>query len=336
MEFILQSLGWRFAAEGKKAEPHMPCFKVLGVLLDMTESSKGKVVVSNKPERINDLVQIMVDILDKGYLTGSEAASLHGQLNFTQGQYYGCVLKPGMVFLQKILRNGWHSEYQQELATVVAYIVSALRNCPPRIIKVTDETRPMLAFTDGAYEPCAVASAGLVLVDGANSFRTVREVSVPSELIRRWSREGAKQLIVYLELWPILVFLSHYGSFLRNRRVVVFIDNNAVRDASSPICDIFCMLALCSHYVSSYSICPWFTRLASESNPGDDPSRGQSRRMAALLGAAHEAPLEASESLVSSITSIESFFDFMEGGGGGANCNGDSITEQGRNEMEGR
>ena len=150
MEFILQSLGWRSAAEGKKAEPHMPCFKVLGVLLDMTESSKGKVVVSNKPERIDDLVQIMVDILDKGYLTGSEAASLHGQLNFTQGQYYGCVLKPGMVFLQKILRNGWHSEYQQELATVVAYIVSALRNCPPRIIKVTDETRPMLAYTDGA------------------------------------------------------------------------------------------------------------------------------------------------------------------------------------------
>ena len=96
MEFILQSLGWRFAAEGKKAEPHMPCFKVLGVLLDMTESSKGKVVVSNKPERINDLVQIMVDILDKGYLTGSEAASLHGQLNFTQGQCYGCVLKHGV------------------------------------------------------------------------------------------------------------------------------------------------------------------------------------------------------------------------------------------------
>ena len=356
MEFILQSLGWRFAAEGKKAEPHMPCFKVLGVLLDMTESSKGKAVVSNKPERIDDLVQVLVDILDKGYLTGSEAASLHGQLNFTQGQYYGCVLKPGMVFLQKILRNGWHSEYQQELATVVAYIVSALRSCPPRVIKVTDETRPMLAFTDGAYEPCeggAVASAGLVLVDGANSFRTVREVAVPSELIQHWSREGAKQLIVYLELWPILVFLSHYGSFLRNRRVVVFIDNNAVRDAlikgSSPICDIFCMLALCSHYVSSYSLCPWFTRVASESNPGDDPSRGQSRRMAALLGAAHEAPLEASGSLVSSITSIESFLDFMEessrsghevqlseNGGGGASCNGDTITEQGHNEMEER
>ena len=80
----------------------------------------------------------------------------------------------------------------------------------------------MLAFTDGAFEPCesgAVASAGLVLVDGSKSFRTVREVSVPQSLARHWVRGGAKQLIVYLELWPILVFLSAYGTSLNNRRV---------------------------------------------------------------------------------------------------------------------
>ena len=68
----------------------------------------------------------MGDILDKGYLTGSEAASLHTQLHLAQGQYYGCTLKPGMAFLQKVLCNRWHSEYQQELATVVVYIVAAL------------------------------------------------------------------------------------------------------------------------------------------------------------------------------------------------------------------
>ena len=319
MEFILQSLGWRFAAEGKKAEPHLPCFKVLGVLLDLTESAKGKFVVANKPERIDDLVQSMVEILDKGYLTGSAAASLHGQLNFTQGQYYGCVLKPGMVFLQKVLRNGWHSDYQQELATVIAYIVSALRNCPPRQIEVSDDVRPALAFTDGAYEPdeCgSTASAGLVCVDGSSSFKLVQEVSVPQALVQHWARGGAKQLIVYLELWPILAFLSVYGKQFNNRRVVFFIDNNAVRDAlikgSSPICDIFCMLALCSHCISSHSICPWFTRVASESNPGDDPSRGRSLQMAELLTAQHEAPLQVHESVVSSIVSVESFFDFME------------------------
>ena len=339
MEFILDALGWRFASEGKKAEPPLPSFKVLGVVMDMSQSSVGKLVVSNKPERVDDLVQSMCEILDKGYLSGSAAASLHGQLNFAQGQYYGCTLKPGMVFLQKVLRNGWHSDYRQELATVVCYIVAALRTSPPRHVCATDDTRVVLAFTDGAYEPHAEGaqcSSGLVIVDSACDFRCVQEVSVPSALIRHWARGGAKQLIIFLEMWPILVFLSRYGRRFHNRRVVVFIDNNAVRDAlikgSSPLCDLFCMLALCSYYISSNSICSWFTRVASDSNPGDDPSRGRAKEMAELIGAELATSLEAHESLVNSITSVDSFINFMKesvhsnvglqpienGGGGGA------------------
>ena len=164
----------------------------------------------------------------------------------------------------------------------------------------------------------------------------VQEVSVPSGLIQHWARGGAKQLIIFLELWPILVFLSRYGKRFHNRRVVVFIDNNAVRDAlikgSSPLCDLFCMLALCCYYISSNSICSWFTRVASDSNPGDDPSRGRAKEMAELIGAELATSLEAPESLVNSITSVDSFIDFMKesvhsnvglqpienGGGGGA------------------
>ena len=338
MEFILDALGWRFASEGKKAEPPLPSFKVLGVVMDMSQSSTGKLVVSNKPERIDDLVRAMCEILDKGYLSGS-AASLHGQLNFAQGQYYGCTLKPGMVFLQKVLCNGWHSEYRQELATVVCYIVAALRTSPPRHVCAADDTRVVLAFTDGAYEPQAdgdQCSSGLVIVDSSCDFRRVQEISVPSALIRHWARGGAKQLIIFLELWPILVFLARFGKRFHNRRVIVFIDNNAVRDAlikgSSPLCDLFCMLALCSYYISSNSICSWFTRVASDSNPGDDPSRGRAKEMAELIGAELAPSLEASESLVESITSVDSFIDFMKesvhsnvglqpvenGGGGGA------------------
>ena len=32
-------------------------------------------MVSKKPQRVDDLVQTMVDILDKGYFSGSDAAS---------------------------------------------------------------------------------------------------------------------------------------------------------------------------------------------------------------------------------------------------------------------
>ena len=368
MESILDALGWRFASEGKKAKPPLPSFKVLGVVMDMSHSSVGKLVVSNKPERIDDLVRTMGEILDKGYLSGSAAASLHGQLNFAQGQYYGCTLKPGIVFLQKVLRNGWHSEYRQELATVVCYITLlvpswrrilygkiqhfALRlsiKISPSAAPATKSNTPtspntapasvVLAFTDGAYEPNsegAQCSSGLVVVDSACEFKLVQEVSVSSLLIQHWARGGAKQLIVFLELWPILVFLARYGKRFHNRRAIIFIDNNAVRDAlikgSSPLCDLFCMLALCSYYISSKSICSWFTRVASDSNPGDDPSRGRAKEMAELIGAELATSLEAPEALVKSITSVDSFIDFMKesvhsgvglqpienGGGGGA------------------
>lgn len=288
--------------------------------MEMSQAFTGKIVVSNKPERIDDLVRTMGDILDKGFLSGSAAASLHGHLNFAQGQYYGCTLKPGMVFLQKVLRNGWHAEYQPELATVVCHIVAALRASPLRQVRSTDETRAVLVFTDGAYEPDsegAQCSSGLVIVDSSCEFRLVQEVSVPSVLIEHWSRGGASQLIVFLELWPILVFLAKYGRRLSNRRVIVLIDNNAVRDAlikgSSPLCDLFCMLALCSCYISSNCLCTWFTRVASDSNPGDDPSRGRAKEMAALIGALLASPLDAREDLVQSIVAVESFFiDFMK------------------------
>ena len=46
MEFILQVLGWRFASEGKKAEPHGESFKVLGVESRLTSSSPNEVLLS--------------------------------------------------------------------------------------------------------------------------------------------------------------------------------------------------------------------------------------------------------------------------------------------------
>ena len=74
------------------------------------------------------LVKNLGQILDRRTLSGAEASTLHGQLNFAQGQYFGCSLKPAMVFLQKILRDGWSDDYQEELAVVAVYTVAAQRS----------------------------------------------------------------------------------------------------------------------------------------------------------------------------------------------------------------
>ena len=48
---LLQAVGWRCAAQGKKAQPHAPIFNALGVTLDLTSVHKGVLTVSNKAER---------------------------------------------------------------------------------------------------------------------------------------------------------------------------------------------------------------------------------------------------------------------------------------------
>ena len=70
-----------------------------------------------------------------------------------------------------------------------------------------------MVYTDGAYEPELAGlkgSAGLVVVDNATNVRMVQAIGVSEELLNHWGRNGSKQLIAYLELWPVLVFLEQY------------------------------------------------------------------------------------------------------------------------------
>ena len=210
-------------------------------------------------------------------------------------------------------------DYQAELAVVIVYTVAALRSCPPRVISLTDVQTPVMVFTDGAYEPDGdshLGSAGLVLVDRVSGISRVCQVSVPLSLCNHWRRFGARQIILYLELWPILVFLSRCASDFVKRRMIFYIDNNAVRDAlikgSSPVCDLFGMLSLCSYFISRSHLSAWFTRVASLSNPADAPSRGEEGMIANQLEAELVNPLEPSSELVDSLISTSSFIDFME------------------------
>ena len=319
MEFILQVLGWRFASEGKKAEPHGEIFRVLGVEISFEHSESGSFVVANKADRISELVQSLGDTVKRGKMTSSEAASLHGQLNFAQGQYYGCSLKPAMVFLQRIMKSGWQQQFHDELVLMSTYLVTALRACPPRTISTTDSIIPVMVYTDGAYEPeleGLKGSAGLVVVDYATNVRMVQAIGVSEELLTHWGRNGAKQLIAHLELWPVLVFLEQYSYFFRGRRTIFYIDNNSVRDAlikdSSPNVDMFCMLAITSLHVSLSSLQAWFTRIASFSNPADAPSRGKAEEMARLLDARFETMLEVPGELSKALLWRRSFVDFMK------------------------
>ena len=224
MEFLLNAVGWKFADTGKKAPPFAASFRVLGVEVNLSQVGSGKLIVANKPERVEHIKQFLCDIMDRQKITSAEASTLHGQLNFAQGQYYGCSLKPGMAFLQQILRDGWRPELKSSLGLCSAFLVASLMGAPPRTISVSDEMAPVLIFTDGAYEPEGggmKGSAGLVIIDPATQFKVVQEVVVPDELHDHWQRGGSKQLIALMELWPVAMAFQTYGRQFKKQKVLV-------------------------------------------------------------------------------------------------------------------
>ena len=160
-----------------------------------------------------------------------------------------------------------------------------------------------------------VGSAGLVFHDPTGAWKEVAEVDVPQDLLLHWGRDGSKQLIAFLELWPVLLGILTYGPFVKGRRMVVFIDNNGVRDAlikgSLPLVDLFTMLSLCSLVVSANGLSAWFTRIPSASNPADGPSRGEPAREARLLGAKLRCPIRASDQIIKSLISKGNFVELM-------------------------
>ena len=194
---------------------------------------------------------------------------------------------------------GWHDARKGQLAVSLAYIAACLDAEVPRSVDAFDARPPARLFTDGSCES-GTGGAGAVLYHA---------------LVELWSREGDAQLIAKFELVPILAALLAWGSEIAGRRLLIFVDNNGVRDSlikgSTPVPNLFSMLALIAGLLSSLDITPWYTRVASKSNPADGPSRGEAELTAREIGAKVEPPLTMPHWIVQALLSSDSFLSFM-------------------------
>ena len=103
-------------------------------------------------------------------------------------------------------------------------------------------------------------------------------MKVPERVWAKWkSRAGQRQVIGQAELLPVVVAKMTFPDLLRNRRVLVFIDNEAARiglvRCYSPSLP---SLRLIAHAVSLDLVlgCQcWYARVPTKANPADLPSR---------------------------------------------------------------
>ena len=317
-EGLLKALGWRFDSVGPKATKHAQVFDVLGIRVDLSSSHVGSVSLENKPARAERLLEQVSATLTEGRVHSSMAATLRGQLNFAQSFYSICNLKPAMLILSEIANSGWKSRHAKLWAVAAAYLAFALSNSPPRTLSIQDEQRPILIFSDGAWEPesSVKAGAGVVFIDPVSGTRIVNEVSIDPRLLERWLRLGKTQIIAELELLPVLAGLSHYAKAVRGRRVLWFVDNNSVRDmlakGSSPTLELFTMLVEVGRLTHIVQAMLWYSRVPSKSNIADLLSRQLPEQAAKLIGGVVGPKLFLEEDMIKVCIDATSFIDFME------------------------
>ena len=195
-----------------------------------------------------------------------------------------------MVYLSEIASQGWGHYHKPLLAVFAEFVKSTLKSSKPRRVAVRDDITLVLIFTDGAWEPSAEkpAGAGVVVIDPLHNLRMVHEVSTPESLVSHWSSLGKKQLIAELELFPTVVALAAYAGNIKQRRVLIFVDNNSVRDVmikgTSRSASLFVMLAEFARRAHQSQLLLWISRMPSKSNIADFPSRGKPEIAAQLIG----------------------------------------------------
>ena len=270
---VLDMLGWGHAKEGDKALNFAGAFDLLGVNFNLAWTPKGILQVTNKTTRIEKLCALLDKVKSEGEITAAQASELQGLLNFAIGFFSGKALKHLVAaFMPHADRVSLSKS--GELQDLCAYAKSMLTSLGPRTHSTTGERRPILLFTDGAWED-GQASAGAILVDG--DFRIGCTITVPDVLVAHWLKHAGEQIISQIELWALVAIRWHFRERLESRRLISWIDNEAARvcaiKASSPSPTMRALTRALADMEVAWPVFAWTERVCLFSNPGDLPSR---------------------------------------------------------------
>lgn len=298
---IFDIRGWTYAREGDKGLPFAEAFDVLGISINLKRMPEGSFTMANKQARVDKLVQMLDKVSSRGAINYAEASELQGLLNFAVGFFSGKSLKHLVSAFNPFIGDR-SAQGSKSLRALCQYATTMITNLPPRCHTVSDDRKPILLFTDGAWED-GRATAGAVLLDGHR--QQAFEILVPNELVSHWSQLVGEQIICQIELWALLTMVWHFRREFSGRRLICWIDNEAARacaiKANSAAPTMKVMSRILADIEMHYPNMSWYERVCSFSNPADLPSRGKLYQAAVEYGLSNGGVLEADEQLVGEI-----------------------------------
>ena len=292
---MLSLLGWSFATKESKRRPFSRKADTLGAVMDLSQSEADTIMVANKPSRIEDLRAVRDSSPIGTWFSQAQAASLRGRVVYAESQVFSRAASAMMPRLKaRALPSAHGQPVDQEFLEEIDFIIRFLRDSVPRTIVANDPRRPLIIFTDASLsDDLSSAGVGAVMMSQHGKPKEFISEEVPRDMLAVLQSE-TPHVITSLEVLPVYLARSLWGSAMAHRRVFIFIDNDGARHSliktttGSP--SVMRVLRNLVHLQAATPCFAWYARVPSPSNIADAPSRLDVRELVA--SGARRRPIE--------------------------------------------
>ena len=277
MKTLMQLLGVKCSLD--KLREFSVKASVLGIEIDVGGAANGWVHLRNKEGRADETVAAVKEALLAGSLSRRGFARVAGRVQFADAQVMGRSGKLALADLRawSSSRSSGDLVIDARAAKLYNILVDRLVAGAPRAVPCLPSSHKYVIFTDGSSEGDAHWIGG-VFFSTAFSKPKFFASKVHPRAVSEWSRD-MKHIIGPVELYAVIAARLHWHQFISGQCIVYYVDNYPVLDAlikGTSTAVTFRDLLACYERkeLHGYSWA-WFSRVPSESNCADAPSRGE-------------------------------------------------------------
>ncbi|CAE7225497.1 unnamed protein product [Symbiodinium pilosum] len=282
LTMLFDLLGWSYDRDGPKSGSMSESISLLGVVLNLSQSGEGKVLIENTASRKEELKEEISRFLAAGRINQPETSKLKGRMTFAEGQLFGRVCRALFNALGRHLHE--HPPgglLDDDCRASMTLFLEYIQHGRPRAVDAQSKTTFFL-FTDAHFETSTFTGGiGAVLVD--NQGKVVQWFShmLDRDNCRQIATSDEEQIITELEAVGVLAAINQWKSWFckkQQKHMVCFLDNEGARGAILRGRSHNSLLNAIAHQICETEdincIFPWYARIPSISNLADPPSRG--------------------------------------------------------------
>ena len=227
---LFDLLGWSYDRDRPKSGSMSESISLLGVVLNLSQSGEGKVLIENTASRKEELEEEISKFLAAGKINQPETSKLKGRMTFAEGQLFGRVCRALFNALGRHLHE--HPPgglLDDDCRASMTLFLEYIRKGRPRAIDAQSKTTFFL-FTDAHFETSTFTGGiGAVLVN--NQGKVVQWFShmLDKDNCCKMAASDKEQIITELEAVGVLAAIHQWKSWLCNKHMVCFLDNDRRR-----------------------------------------------------------------------------------------------------------